>query len=96
VGKPFAARKQVLFCAAIFPKEAKQENIVQVNMTVLFKCFQCFQRTTNREQINNVFYCLIQRWNTVKPQLVKEKCAAALLDENRKKNRKSEIYPCKK
>ncbi|CAB3989657.1 receptor-type tyrosine- phosphatase F-like [Paramuricea clavata] len=34
-----------------------------------------------------------KRLNTVTPQLVKEKCEAALLDENKKKNRKAEIYP---
>jgi hypothetical protein len=41
----------------------------------------------------NVFYCLIKRLNTVTPQLVKEKCEAALLDENKEKNRRAEIYP---
>jgi hypothetical protein len=49
--------------------------------------------THSTMQINNVFYCRIQRLNTVTPQLVKDKCEAALLDENKKKNRKSQIYP---
>ena len=43
--------------------------------------------------VTSVFFCLLQRLNEVSPQLTKEQCEAALMEGNRKKNRKCEIYP---
>ncbi len=42
-----------------------------------------------------MFKFFFQRLSSVSPKLAKEHCEAALLPENRKKNRNSEIYPCR-